>query len=143
MDAIAYSQIATLSSGQDPSGGSAPTAQQTARFEQLAQPGPAANVQFYEHPPTEASAGQWQELKTDAGHLSEQYRTDSAAVERLPERVEDALSLPSADPTHALEVYAAGMKTLTHMSYTMMGIGFLTTAERQVGDTVRTLYQMN
>ena len=131
--------------GESSTGGVQPTASSVSRFEQQLQAPVAEQWQFYQSPlPAAVGAnGNWQGLMSDIGKISEQYRVDSASLDGAPGS--DAVSLGSGrgtDPVKSAEVFQQGMSKLTHMSYTMMSISFVTTAERLAGENVRSLFQL-
>jgi hypothetical protein len=114
-----------------------PTAQQVARFEQQLQQPATASAAHYQVPPpgTAGVAGNWHVMMHDVGQMAEQYRADAAALT-------DASAPPSAQPQDASANFLKGMAQLSHMSYTMLNISFITTTERLAGENVRSLYQL-
>jgi hypothetical protein len=114
-----------------------PTAQQVARFEQQLQLPATASPAYYQVPPpgTAGVAGNWHVVMHDVGQMAEQYRADAAALN-------DASAPSSAQPQDASANFLKGMAQLSHMSYTMLNISFITTTERLAGENVRSLYQL-
>ena len=114
-----------------------PTAQQVARFEQQMQLPATASPAYYQVPPpgTAGVAGNWHVVMHDVGQMAEQYRADAAAFN-------DASAPSSAQPQDASANFLKGMAQLSHMSYTMLNISFITTTERLAGENVRSLYQL-
>jgi hypothetical protein len=114
-----------------------PTAEQTARFEQQLQLPATASPAYYQIPSPGATgaAGNWHVMMHDVGQMAEQYRADAAALN-------DAPAPPSAQPQDASANFLKGMAQLSHMSYTMLNISFITTTERLAGENVRSLYQL-
>jgi hypothetical protein len=114
-----------------------PTAQQVARFEQQMQLPPTASPAYYQVPPqgTAGVAGNWHVMMHDVGQMAEQYRADAAALN-------DASPPPGTQPQDASANFLKGMTQLSHMSYTMLNISFITTTERLAGENVRSLYQL-
>jgi hypothetical protein len=142
VSAVAVSAVANISITSSSSGTAAqPSTAQVARFEQQLQ----APAQFYQSPMPDATSvsGNWRVVMSDVTRLDEQYRVDNAALE-TPDSGADSMftARESGSPAHAAEVIEKGMSKLTHMSYTMMSISFVTTAERLAGENVRSLYQM-
>jgi len=114
-----------------------PTAQQVARFEQQLQQPATASPAYYQVPlpGTVGVAGNWHVMMHDVGQMAEQYRADATALN-------DASAPPSAQPQDASANFLKGMAQLSHMSYTMLNISFITTTERLAGENVRSLYQL-
>ena len=143
---IAADMAAAAAVTSQSSTGAQPTAQAVSRFEQQLQ-SPASTAQFYQAPLGDAVGvhGNWQAVMSDVGKISEQYRVDSMSVDGAP--VTEQLSFGSrhgagADQLHSAQVFTQGMTKLSHMSYTMMSIGFVTSAERLAGENVRSLFQL-
>jgi hypothetical protein len=147
MSNMAVAELAMLASaaGQSPGGG-APTAQQAARFEQQVQAPMTDGFRYYQSPASEVSgaSGNWPAVMHDLGQISEKYRTESTALDDLTASGSDAFSSSpgAADPARATEVFAQRMSTLSHLSFTMMNVSFVTSAEQLAGANVRSLYQL-
>jgi hypothetical protein len=140
---VADVAAATAVTGQA-STGAQPTAQAVSRFEQQLQ-SPASTAQFYQAPLGDAVGvhGNWQAVMGDVGKLSEQYRVDSMSVDGAPLAEQSSFSSRhGADPLHSAQVFQQGMTKLSHMSYTMMSIGFVSSAERLAGENIRSLFQL-
>lgn len=146
MSNIAVTELAMMSSaaGQSPAGVQ-PTAQQSARFEQQLQAGGVGELQYYQAPLAEGAgmSGNWRVVMNDLGQMAEQYRTESMAFDHLSAGTETLSSSPEiGGPASGEMSFAETMSRLSHMSFTMMSITFVTSAERLAGENVRTLYQV-
>jgi len=123
-----------------------PTAQQTARFEQQMQQPASANPPHYGVPPPETAglSGNWHVVMHDVGRMAEQFRADAEALNGAPAGAESTSSgsHAHANPQAASDNFLKGMAQLSHMSYTMLNISFITTTERLAGENVRSLYQL-
>jgi hypothetical protein len=123
-----------------------PTAEQAARFEQQLQLPASANPAYYQVPPLETAgvAGSWHLVMHDVGQMAQQFRVDAAALDGAPADVDSTSDGPhrNAGPQAASESFLKGMTQLSHMSYTMLNISFITTTERLAGENVRSLYQL-
>jgi len=142
---VADVAAATAATSQS-SAGAQPSAQAVSRFEQQLQ-SPPSTAQFYAAPLGDAVGvhGNWQAVMSDVGKISEQYRVESMSVDGAPIAEQTSFSSrhgAGADPLHSAEVFQQGMTKLSHMSYTMMSIGFVTSAERLAGENVRSLFQL-
>jgi hypothetical protein len=142
---LAAAALVSLPESQ-PAAVAQPTAQQTARFEQQLQLPATANPAHYQVPAsgTAGVAGNWHVVMHDVGQMAEQFRADAAALNGAPADLETTSSgpHPGADPRAASENFLKGMTQLSHMSYTMLNISFITTTERLAGENVRSLYQL-
>jgi hypothetical protein len=141
---VAEAALVSLQASQSAQGAQ-PTAQQTARFEQLLQSPASAGASQYAIPQTEtAVAGNWHLVMNDLGHMAEQFRSDAAALEGAKGDLDSTSGNPrqASDPRAAANGFLKGMAQLSHMSYTMMNISFITTTERLAGENVRSLYQI-
>jgi hypothetical protein len=123
-----------------------PTAEQTARFEQQMQLPASATPAHYGVPAPETAGvtGNWHVVMHDVGRMAEQFRADAAALNGAPTGAESTSSGSHAhpNPQAASENFLKGMSQLSHMSYTMLNISFITTTERLAGENVRSLYQL-
>lgn len=143
--AVADIAMASLTSSQS-AAGAQPSAQQVARFEQQLQTPGAGEAQYYQAPVVEAasSGGNWQEVMNNVGQLAQQYRVDSVSLDGGPVNAEfSPLARSASHPVSQAESFQQGMTKLTHMSFTMMSIGFVTTTERMAGENVRSLFQLS
>jgi hypothetical protein len=142
---LASAALVALPDGQ-PAAVAQPTAEQTARFEQQLQLPASANPAYYQIPPPETAgvAGSWHLVMHDVGQMAEQFRADAAALDREPADLDSTSGGPrrNADPQAASQNFLKGMTQLSHMSYTMLNISFITTTERLAGENVRSLYQL-
>lgn len=145
---LAAAAMATSQASAGASTGAQPSAQAVSRFEQQLQ-SPATSARFYQAPLGEAlgAQGNWQAVMSDVGKISEQYRVDSMSVDGAP--VADGLAAQTSfgsrhgsNPLQAAQMFQQGMTKISHMSYTMMSIGFVTSAERLAGENVRSLFQL-
>jgi hypothetical protein len=142
--AVTHIAMAALTSGQSATTGVQPTTQQVARFEQQLQAPGAAEAQFYQAPVTATSAGNLQGVMGDVGKLAEQYRVDTVSLDGAPLTTDVTTHSHAADtPAGRAELFQQNMTKLTHMSYTMMSIGFVTSTERMAGENVRSLFQLS
>jgi len=148
MSNIAVAELAMMSSaaGQSPAGVQ-PTAQQAARFEQQLQAPGTAELQYYQSPVAAAAgaSGNWRVVMNDMGQMAEQYRTESAAfLDTDAAGIDSASSSQqTAGPAGGADFLAEEMSKLAHLSFTMMNINLVTSAERLAGENVRSLYQLS
>jgi len=142
---VADVAMASLASSQSTTGAQ-PTAQQVARFEQQLQAPGGGGTQYYQAPVVEGAGtgGNWQVVMSNVGQLAEQYRVDSVSLDGTPVTAElSHSSHGGSNPVSSAEVFERGMTQLSHMSYTMMSIGFVTSTERVAGENVRSLFQLS
>jgi hypothetical protein len=147
MSNVTVTEIATASLSGGPTLPAAqPTPQQAARFEQqMNLPGTEAPLYYGQAPAGSAGLdGNWRVMMDDMGKLSEQYRTDSAALDRVLSGTGSTASVagPGQDPSARAETFEKTMSQVVHMSYTMMNVSLIGSAERLAGENVRTLYQL-
>ena len=141
MTNIAAAQLGAMSSAAGHAlAGPQPAAQHVARFEQQLQaPAAAAEPKFYESPSVRGS-GSWGAMTDGLGQVAEQFRTDSSALRAGLEG--SVSSVQTAGPAQRLEVWRHEMSELSRMSYSMMNISLVTSAERLAGENVRSLFQI-
>lgn len=127
---VAAATVAT--SGPTPA--AQPSTQAVARFEQQLQ-APADTAQLYGAPVGNAAGMSegWQSVVGHVGQISQQFRIDSKALE-------GPLGL---DADNSVAGFRQSMSQVTHMSYTMLSVNLVTTAERVVGENVRSLFQLS
>jgi hypothetical protein len=142
----AVTEVAMVSLGNQSSPAAQPTAQQAARFEQqLQMQVPGGGAQYYEAPSAETAGltGNWRVAMNNMGKMAEQFRVDAGTLDGTHSSADaSSASRRGGEPARAAEIFEQGMTRLSHMSYTMMSISFITTAERLAGENVRTLYQL-
>jgi hypothetical protein len=147
MSNMAAAGFAMMSSaaGQAPTAG-APTAQQAARFEQQVGAPTTDGLRYYQLPAPEVVGvnGNWRAVVSDLGQVAEQFRTESTALNDVTAVGSDAFSSSAGNvaPARGTDVFAQRMSSLSHLSFTMMNITFVTSAEQLAGQNVRTLYQL-
>jgi hypothetical protein len=111
-----------------------PSAQAVARFEQQLH-APSDAAQLY-GAPVEGTAGMsegWQSVVGHVGQISQQFRIDSKALE----------SPLGLDADNSVAGFRQSMSQVTHMSYTMLSVNLVTSAERVAGENVRSLFQLS
>jgi hypothetical protein len=88
--------------------------------------------------------GNWRAVVSDLGQVAEQFRTESTALNDVTAVGSDAFSSSAGNvaPARGTDVFAQRMSSLSHLSFTMMNITFVTSAEQLAGQNVRTLYQL-
>jgi hypothetical protein len=133
-------------SGMQPAPAVQPTAQQAARFEQQLQIPASTGPQYYQAPPVEAAglADNWRSLMNGVGQMADQFRADAEALKGTQSSVDTTPtgSQRALDARQTAEIFEKNMSQLSHMSYTMLNMSFITTAERLAGENVRSLYQL-
>jgi hypothetical protein len=141
MNTTALAEVAAVavSSGQSPTPAQ-PSAAQVARFEQQLQ----APAQFYQAPTADAVAvsGNWRVMVEQVAQIDQQYRTDSAALDKQDDH-ESAMSDQrwGDGPSRAVELHMHELSMAVHMSNTMLSINLVASAEHLAEESVRTLYQ--
>jgi hypothetical protein len=147
MNTIALADVAAVaaSSGQSPTPAQ-PSAAQVAHFERQLQ----APAQFYQAPTadTVGASGNWRVMVDGVAQIDQQYRIDSAALDKLGDmKLEENVSPTSAEqrggggPSSTTELHMRELSMAVHMGYTSMTISLVVSAERLVEENVRTLYQ--
>ena len=151
MSNVAVVEPALVSpAGQSGTGGQ-PTAQQINRFEQQLQAPDATQLQYYQSPA--GASADWRVVTNDLGRLSEEFRTEMDGLADSTGTFSDLSAEPTdldpmdADPDpadlgHTVESFKEAMSKEVHMSFTMMHITWVATAEQEVGQSVRTLYKL-
>lgn len=138
--------VAVVADAGEAAAGAQPTAQAVSRFEQQLH-SPATESLSYAVPSTEASGthGALHSVMNDVGRLSEEYRVGTAAFD-APGMEAEPMSVgrnPTADMARVTESFKHTMSEMTHMTFTMVNINLVTTAERMTGENVRTLFQLS
>ena len=141
MNAVAVADAATVSASLSQSAShTQPGAVQVARFEQQLQ----LPQQFYQSPlDSSGMSGNWRVMMQDVSRIDEQYRIDTASLESPDDQASAMFAGRGAnDPARAEVAFEQGMAKLARMSYTMMNISLVTSAERLAGENMRSLYQI-
>jgi len=137
--------VAAVANAGESAAAAQPTAQAVSRFEQ--QLHAPTQTLSYVVPSADASGahGTLHSVMNDAGRLSQDYRAGVAAFD-APGMEAEPLSFgrnPTVDMATATESFRHTMSEMTHMTFTMVNINLVTTAERMTGENVRTLFQLS
>jgi hypothetical protein len=138
--------VAVVADAGQAAAGAQPSAQAVSRFEQqLHSP---SNVTLSYAGPSASGLGTHNALHSvmnDVGRLSEEFRVGTAAFD-APGMEAEPMSVgrnPTADMARVAESFKHTMSEMTHMTFTMVNINLVTTAERMTGENVRTLFQLS
>jgi len=138
--------VAAVADAGESAAGTQPTAQAVSRFEQQLH-SPSMQTLSYAVPSADASGihGTLHSVMNDVGRLSQDYRAGTAAFD-APGMEAEPMSFgrnPTVDMARATESFKQTMSEMTHMTFTMVNINLVTTAERMTGENVRTLFQLS
>lgn len=138
--------VAAVADAGESAAGAQPTAQAVSRFEQQLHSSSTQTLSYVvPSADTSGTHGTLHAVMNDVGRLSQDYRAGTAAFDS-PGMEAEPLSFgrnPTVDMAAATESFRHTMSEMTHMTFTMVNINLVTTAERMTGENVRTLFQLS